>query len=92
MHGQEGLVSSLVSKEIERWSDAVRPPRHSPPVREAMLPNIPENQRQGRTWCKGTGLVWLTMALSKKKTRLELRLKLKLELKLKRELRTKSKA
>ena len=68
MHGQEGLVSSLVSKEIERWSDAVRPPRHSPPVREAMLPNIPENQRQGRTWRKGTGLVWLTMPLSKKKT------------------------
>ena len=78
MHGQEGLVSSLVSKEIERWSDAVRPPRHSPPVREAMLPNIPENQRQGRTWRKRAGLVWLTMPLSKKKTRLELKLKLEL--------------
>ena len=86
MHGQEGLVSSLVSKEIERWLDAARPPRRSPPVREAMLPNIPENQRQGRTWCTGTELVWPTMPLSKKKTELELKLKLKLKLKL----RTKS--
>jgi hypothetical protein len=42
VHGQEGLVNSLVSKEIGRWLDAARPPRRSLLVRKTMLTNNPK--------------------------------------------------
>ena len=49
MHGQEGLVDSHISEEMERWLDAARPPRRSPPVRKTMQTLNPKEIGEGVT-------------------------------------------